>query len=133
MDRMIKTLINGEERDLNYSIEVMFKMTDKFKDVQNALEAINDNNKKGFEAVRWFAVEMANDAELCRKEAGYEPRKMLKESDISARMKPLEFVQLRENVVAAIVAGYVREEKDEDEETDLGLMELQSKKTETGE
>ena len=134
MDRMISTAINGERHELNYSIEVMFNMADKFGNIQAALEIIEKDGWEGFEAVRWFAVQMANDAELCRREAGYEPRSMLTEDTITPRIKPLDYEILKGDVVNAIALGYQRDLPEaQDEEVDLGLAELQAKKVQAGE
>lgn len=129
MDRMTTAVINGEERELNYSIEVMFNMTDKYSSISNALDIIGAGGKEGFEAVRWFAVQMANDAELCRRAAGYDPKPMLTMDSITLRMRPIDFEALTNAVVNSIAHGY-RRESDKDEEIDLGLAELNAKKAE---
>jgi len=131
MDRTITAKIADEERPLNYSVEVMFDMSEKFGDIKAALDTLEQNNKAGFEALRWFAIRMANDGELCRRECGYDPLPMLKESDISLRMSPLDYGILKAAVVDAIVLGYRRE--CEGEEVDVGLQELESKKAKAGE
>lgn len=131
MDRMISATINGEARDLNYSIEVMFNMTEKYGSITAALDIIEKGGKEGFEAVRWFAIQMANDAELCRRAAGYDPKPMLTTDSITPRIRPIDFEYLTANVVDAISLGYKRE-TDADEEVDLGLAELNAKKVEAG-
>lgn len=130
MDRKVKAVINGIERELNYSIEVMFNMRDKYGDIQKALTLIAADNKESFEAVRWFAVQMANDGELCRRDAGYDHMPLVSAKDISLRMKPLDYETLKAAVVDAITLGYRREVNNEDVETDLGLEELRAKKAE---
>lgn len=132
MDRTITADICGAVRTLNYSVEAMFDMTEKYGNIQAALEYIAMNTKEGFETVRWFAVKMANDGELCRREAGYDHTAMLKEEDITMRMKPMEYEAIRSAVVDAITLGYRRELDISDEEVDLGLLELEQKKTKTG-
>lgn len=131
MDRMIDAVINGEKRPLNYSMEVMFNMEEKYGSISKALDIINEGGSKGFETVRWFAVQMANDAELCRRDMGYDPKPMLTENSISLRMRPIDYELLTAAVVDAISAGYQREIAT-DEEIDLGLAELNAKKTQAG-
>lgn len=133
MDRMTTAVICGRNHELNYSIEVMFNMREKFGTIQNALDIISQDDMPSFEATRWFAMQMANDAELCRREAGYDHQPMLTEQDISLRMSPLEYEELKGSVVQAIILGYKRELEDGDEETDIGLEELRAKKAEAGE
>lgn len=133
MDKMISAFINGRWRPLNYSIEVMFDMTDKYGTISNALDIILAGGKEGFEAVRWFAVKMANDAELCRRDEGCDPKPMLSVDDISMRMRPAEYDKLVDAVVEAIGLGYKQETASDDKEIDLGLAELNAKKTKAGE
>lgn len=133
MDRMITAVINGQERPLNYSIEVMFDMTDKYGTISNALDIILAGGKEGFEAARWFAVKMANDAELCRRDEGYDPKPMISVNDISMRMRPAEYEKLVDMVVEAISLGYKQETASDDKEIDLGLAELNAKKPTAGE
>ena len=128
---MITAVINGVERPLNYSVEVMFKVNEKFGGVNKALDALENDTRESVKNVRWFAVELANDGELCRREAGYDRRDMLKLEDISMRMRPLEYIQLKDAVVEAILAGY-RQETESEEEIDLGLAELNEKKAPAG-
>lgn len=134
MDNMIYAVINGEERPLNYSIEVMFNMTDKYGTIRAALEVIDGAGMESFDAVKWFAIQMANDAELCRRAEGYDARPMIQDSDITPRIRPVDYEALRGAVIDAITLGYKRElPKDEDEEIDVGLEELREKKVKTGE
>ena len=128
---MITAVINGEERPLNYSIEIMFKVNEKYGGVNQALNALEGDTPESVQAIRWFAVELANDGELCRREAGQDHRKMLTLEDISMRMKPLDYMLLKNAVVNAIVAGY-RREVDSGEDVDLGLAELNEKKAQAG-
>lgn len=133
MDRMILANIGGVSRHLNYSIEVMFNMREKYGTIDAALGIIEQDNMAAFDAVRWFAIQMANDAELCRRDAGYDHSPILTEAAITPHISPLEYEELRGAVVQAISIGYRRENGgDEDKETDLGLAELQAKKAEAG-
>ncbi len=131
MDNTIIATINGEERVLNYSVEIMFKVNEKFGGVNQALDAIRPDTKEAFDAVKWFAVELVNDGELCRRAAGYDKKDMLKPEDISLRMAPLDYILLKEKVIKAIYAGYQRETENKDE-IDLGLAELNEKKALAG-
>ncbi len=131
MNRTVSAVINGKEKTLNYSMEVMFGAIEKFGGASKALEAVQDPGKEGFEAVKWFAVQLANDGELLRREQGCEPEELLKEKDVSPRMHPLEYSELREAVLEAITLGY-RRDVESHEEIDLGLAELNEKKTKPG-
>lgn len=137
MDRIVRARIRGREWLLNYSMDTMFRVTEKFGGTNEALDAMQKPNKEGFDAVCWMAVTLAEDAELLRRELGYEYREMVTMESLSKRMIPADFLSLREAVTAAIVYGYKRElpqTKREDAEIDLGLMELEeAKKAPAGE
>ncbi len=132
MNRTVTVSIDGQERTLNYSIDIMFEMAEKYGNINKALEAMAKDSKEGFEAVRWFALKMANDGELLRRDQGFDKTPLLTEKDVSSRMHPLEYSSLRDAVIDAIVLGYQRDFKPESEEIDLGLMELNAKKTQAG-
>ncbi len=114
---------------MNYSIEVMFDVSEKYGNIKDALSILGKNDREGFEALRWFAVKMANDGELVRREQGYDKLPMLTEKDVTLRMAPLDYEALKSAVVEAITRGYTRETADPDEEVDVGLSELNEKKT----
>lgn len=134
MDRMVAANIRGEERYLNFSIAVMFDAIDEFETVSNLLELIQKESTDGFKALVWVLVRMANDGELVRRSQGYDKQPMMKESDISMRIHPLEYQELRNAASNAILAGYRREHVpgEDGEEIDLGLEELEQKKTTAG-
>ena len=131
MDKTITANIAGEFRELNFSIEVMFNVSEKYGSVKGVLDTIDAGGRDAFEAVRWLTTQMANDAELCRRAAGFDHKEMLKEEDISIHIRPIDFEILTEKVVNAISAGFGRE-IESDEEIDLGLAELNAKKAEAG-
>lgn len=132
MDRMIPTEIGGKTVLLNFSMEIFFDVIEKYGSVAQLMKAIDAGGRSGFEAVRWVAVQMANDGELCRRAAGYDAQRMLSENDISLRMAPAAYTALLNAVIEAIAAGFKREAESKDEEVDLGLAELNAKKEKAG-
>ena len=129
------TIVRFGDRDypLNYSIEVMFRMEERYKDITAALDTIAGGGRASFEAVKWFFTAMANDGELCRRAAGYDERPFLEEDSITERMSPKAFAALRDAVVEAIRRGYETEIANSSGQfIDLGLMEIQRKKTKAG-
>lgn len=127
MDAMIHAVINNKIYPLHYSIEVMFAVNEEYGSIQNALEILEKDGRDSFDVLRFLTVAMANDAELCRRAEGYEPAPMIEESEISPRMKPVEYLALKLAVSQAVNLAYRQEQKSEDEEVDLGLIELQKK------
>ena len=134
MDRMVSIAIKGETRYLNFSIAVMFDAVEKFGAVNTLLNLMQEDSVEGFKAVVWVLVHTANDGELVRRMQGYDKQTMLEETDFTLRMHPLEYAELKNAASKAVVAGYKREHLpgEDDEEYDLGLEELEQKKTKAG-
>lgn len=131
MDKMHYTPIAGKFRPLNFSIEVMFDAAEKFGGMAQAFEIIDKENREGVAAIKWFIVHMANDAELVRRQEGYENDPMLTEDDVEIQ-KPWQYVLYKNAVLSAIDIGYHRDVEDPKEEIDLGLQELNAKKEKAG-
>lgn len=129
MDRMLKTTVNFKTVCLCYTISVLFDVVEKFGSVQLALDMLQSDGRDAYDAVQWFALRLSQEGAICRKEMGYESPEVLTETDVTPRMPPVEFSQLREAVVEAVSLGYRRElSEGENQERDLGLEELNEKK-----
>lgn len=129
MDRIIQTKFGDRDVYLNYSIEVMFEVIEKYGDVKQALTLIGKDNKEGFAVTRHIGLMMARDGELCRRAAGLDPEHIIGTAEICEHISPYDYALFRDAVVEAIVAGYNRESKDEAGDVDVGLQQLNQKKT----
>lgn len=103
-------------------------MIEKYGDAEGLFKTLGARSRDEFEAVRWLTVKLANDGELCRRAQGLSPLPLLTEEEISPRMRPIDYMELKNAVVAAVNLGYQREEDDADEELDVGLAEIRQKK-----
>ena len=128
MDRIIEAQLNGRTIYLNYSIDVMFAVIEKYNNIEKVFDALERDDKLGFETLRWLVIRMANDGELCRRQLGMDKSDFVSEADISIHISPYEYVELKAAVTEAIQAGYFREIPG-DTDVDLGLAELNQKKT----
>ena len=71
---------------------------------------------------------MANDGELCRRDAGYDPMPLIDEDSVTVRMSPKAFSGLKDAIVEAIRRGYETEVANSNGQfVDLGLQELERK------
>lgn len=129
MDRIVQTKFGDQDVYLNYSIEVMFEVIEKYGDVKQALTLIGQDNKEGFAVTRHIGLMMARDGELCRRAAGHDPQPIIGVAEICERISPYDYAQFRDAVVEAIVAGYNRENKEDASDVDVGLQQLNQKKT----
>ena len=127
MDTMVFTPVAKKYRPLNFSIEVMFDAAEKFGSMANAFDLIDKEDRTGADAIRWFIVHMANDAELIRRHEGYDHNPMLTEDDVEIN-NPAFYRIYKQAVLKAIDLGYTREVEDPQQEVDLVLQELNAKK-----
>ena len=127
MDRTEKAFINGKQYTLNYGVDVMWAVEDKFKNVSTVMKSIASQTREGFDTLRWLAVKMANNGELLRRQQGCEKQPFLSEKEIQPTMSPGEFIPLYRAVVSAVQKGYEQEIDNPNEDYDLGLAELREK------
>lgn len=120
---MIK--INGKTYDLLFNGAAMFAIRDKFE-TDNITELITENTALAFQRACKIAVIMAEQAELARRWLGHTARDMLTEEELLVSVSPLGIMQLKTALVDAMLAGYKRENNDD--EIDIGLTELNKKK-----
>lgn len=132
MDKMFYAPIKGKFRPLNFSIDVMFDAAEKFGSMSDAFDVIEKENRDGLNAIRWFLLRMANDAELVRRQEGYDHEDILKDEDIEIK-SPAFYALYKNAVLEAIRLGYTREVEDPEEEIDLVLQEINAKKEKAGE
>lgn len=130
MDKMNYAPIKGKFRPLNFSINVMFDAADKFGSMKNAYDIIDKESKEGVEAIRWFLAQMARDAELVRRQEGFDHDDMITEDDVVID-NPGIYRVYKIAVIKAIDIGYTCEIENE-QEVDLGLQELHEKKEKAG-
>lgn len=132
MDKMYYTPIKGKLRPLNFSIDVMFDAAEKYGSMSEAFDIIEKENKESLNAIRWFLLRMANDAELVRRQEGYDQEEILTDEDIQIR-SPGMYAIYKNAVLEAVRIGYTREVEDPKQEVDLVLQELNAKKEKAGE
>ena len=133
MDPHVELEYRGRQITLLYSMDVLFDASEHFGSVRDMLSLLGAESREGFEAVRWMFARMAHEGELARRENGETPREDLPEDLISQRLRPAEYLIIRDACTKAVELGYRREEEDEEEtETDEGLEELRAKKAGDG-
>lgn len=118
--------LGGQEYALLFNGYAMFAEKELFGDV-GMLEQIQANTADGFEALCKAVALLAEQGELARRYEGHEPEEILTLERIRVLATPLDVPALRMAVINAMVRGYGREI--EPDEKDLGLTELEQKKT----
>ena len=119
--------INGVEYELLFNGSAMFKMRELYGD-DNIAELLEGQTAITFQRTCKLAVILAEQGELLRRWLGYDQKEMLTEELLRLSLSPIGFLHLKNAVFDAVYEGYSREVKDENEEIDLGLAELNKKK-----
>lgn len=115
----------GKEYPLLFNGAALFaaqELTEK-----NLVEALTEYNREGFDLLCRFVAILSEQAELCRRYEGHAPAEHLTAERLLRTAMPPDIEAMRLAALDALTRGYRREKGGEDEEIDLGLMELQKK------
>lgn len=112
---------------LLYNAAAHFAGMEKFPD--GLIEELRKEGAATFDALCWALAEMAKQAELMRRHMGETPKETPSEEDFRVSLRPNQIRPAMEKVLAAIVQG-LSGDKDEEEEVDEVLLELQKKTSE---
>ncbi len=133
MDPHTELEYRGRRITLLYSMDVLFDASERCGSVRDMLDALGRESRESVETVRWLFVRMAREGELARRENGETPGEDIPDDLIPARIRPAEYLRLRDACMQAVEQGYRREEEDDEEtEIDEGLAEIQAKKAGDG-
>jgi hypothetical protein len=118
----------GQDYYLTFNGAAMFEVDDRFGSATKLLDAVNVPGSKGFDALCGGLAILAEQGELARRALGYDRGPVLTEETVRALTAPTELASLRTALVTAILVGFGREVESE-QDVDLGLLELEQKKT----
>lgn len=117
----------GQTYHLLCNAAALFDAYDHFGTQGEILDHITGTTRESFNATCWLLVKLAQQGELLRRYQGEDPSPMLTYEQAVKCLSPVDLVQARGCIREAFSAGFDREEAPEDEEIDLGLLELQKK------
>lgn len=126
--KSVKITLAGQEYYLLFNGAAMFEFEDSFGGSNAYFDKSAGSGRESFDATCKAVSILAQQGELARRALGYDKGPMLSEETVRACTTPLESVALRRAAGNAIIAGYGRE-VESDEDVDLGLVELEQKKT----
>lgn len=127
--KTVKITLAGRERHLAFTGGAMFDLQEKYEGISELMDAVGTETREGFLAACDVAATLANHGELARRHYGYDSEPMLTAEAVADTTTPEEIVALKLAIPAAISLGYGREVKDDNEEIDIVLLELNQKKT----
>lgn len=123
--------LNGRVHHLILNGAALFDAYDKFGDKGSLLDHMTGTSRESFDNTVWFLVKLAQQGEAVRRFQGEEPAPMLTAEEVLRTLRPVDVLRAQAAVREAWALGFERETVPEEEEIDLGLLELQ-KKTEPG-
>ena len=126
--KAFKVSLAGQDYYLTYNGAAMFEVEDDFGGVSQLMGAVQLSGREGFENLCQGLAILAEEGELARRALGYDPGPIPSAETFRALIPPTEVPAMQLALNTAILAGYGRE-VEQDEDVDLGLLELEQKKT----
>lgn len=118
--------LNGQKYFLCMNGAALFDCYDKFGTKGEIIDHISKPTKKGFYNTCWLLAKLSEQGAAVRKYMGLDG-KTLDENYCALMLKPVDVLDAKAKIMEAISRGFMREE--EEKEFDVGLAELEQKKT----
>lgn len=109
-----------------YTGNAFFELLDEFGEPSDIVTEILPNTREAFETTCKVAAVLSEQGALVRTYMGHEKTDILSAEAFLATARPINLIALKRAVSNEIFSGANREENEE-EEIDLGLLELQKK------
>lgn len=112
---------NGRTYALSFTADALFKCYDRFGVEDDLLAASHamEPTVEGWANCCWLAALMAAEGEYQRRHLGADPQPFLKAEDLRTGFMAADSIMLRRAVRAALIQGFEREMKDEDEPEEI--------------
>ena len=123
--------LNGVTYHLCLNGAALYDIYDKFGIEEPILSHMEGSTRKTYDATCWMLAKLAEQGEIVRRYEGFDKGPFGSEHFFRSNMRPRDEIRAKKAVGDAVRQGFRREEADEEERIDKGLLELQ-KKTETG-
>lgn len=127
--RTVEFELNGQVWHLYLNGAVLCEIYEKYGAEKSALDPIQGEGKAAFDAVCWYLTRLAAQGELLRRWQGCEKGPLPTEAAFRLLLGPLDVMRAKGAITRAVAAGFGRQVKGEAKEIDLGLLELEQKKT----
>lgn len=127
--KAVKLTISGKILYLAFNGEALFTIRDSYGGAKELLEVIRPDTKESFQALCAATALLAEQGELARRDMGYDSQEIVSAAALERMVMPSEILELKEAIPRAISLGFGREIEPENNEVDLGLAELNQKKT----
>lgn len=117
----------GTTYHLLLNAAALFDCYERFGDKGSLLDHITGTTTKAFDNTCWMLVKLAQQGEIFRRFQGLDKQPMLTVPQAQALLSPLDLIAAQTAIREAYAASFERKVRDEEEDVDLGLLELQKK------
>lgn len=119
--------LNGKTWHLCLNGAALFDIYEKYGDKGFVTDYISGSGKEAFQATYWMLSKLAEQGELVRRYQGFDHGSFPTEQMFRATLSPLDVADAKLAIKEAVRLGFLREEAEEDQAVDLGLLELEKK------
>lgn len=116
----------GKDYYLLFNVPVLLAIEDEYGPAY--VDTLNVKTEEGIRLMLRLVSLMSEQGELARREIGLDAREIKPLSESLTLLQPAQRTELFNACITAHNIGNLRELADEDEEVDLGLIELQKKR-----
>lgn len=120
---------NNQTYHLCMNGAALFDCFDKFGAENEIMDCIKEKTAKSFENVCWLLAKLSEQGELVRRYEGFDKSEMLSIGECFIFLDPLGVIEAKNVIRKVLVLGFSRTEEPEEKEVDIGLAELNQKKT----
>ncbi len=127
-----KAVIGGKEVEFSYTVAAMFEINGVLGE-EDLYEILMDMGGKKFGKFCDILGILSKCAANAREAEGSEQKnRVVTSEELKACMSPAEYIACKKAAMDAVLLGYGREIADGEEETDIGLAELEKKRNRPG-
>lgn len=119
--------LGGTTYHLLLNVAALFDCYEHFGDKGSLLDHITGTTAKAFDNTCWMLVKLAQQGEIFRRYQGMDKQPMLTVAQAQTLLSPLDLIAAQTAIREAYASGFERKVKDEEDDIDLGLVELQKK------
>lgn len=119
--------LNGKVFPLFWNAAALFAAWDRFGDKGDMMDHFTGNTEESWNSTVWMIVKLAQQGEAWRRYSGEDPQPMLTVEEVQRTACPMDVIRMRAAIREAYFKAFERETASEEEEIDLGLLELQKK------
>lgn len=105
----------------------LYDIYDKFGVEEPILSHIEGVDRKSYDATCWILAKLCEQGEIVRRYEGFDRGPFVSEHYLRSNLQPLDVPMAKRAIETAVRQGFRREEPEEEQKIDKGLLELEKK------